>query len=288
MFADFMMNAWIVGTLVAAVAGLMGFFVVLRGSAFPAHAIPNGAFAGAAGANLVGVPIGLGLAGASLVAAVFIAAASRRVRSDVATALVLVTMMASGAAMLSISTQYESSIISLLFGQILGISASRIWPAAALVGGAVLVMAIIYRPLMLSSVAPTLAEARGVRLGLVDTVFLVVLALCTALSVPLVGALLTFSLMIGPPAAARALSSRPLQSLAMSVIFSILTLWASIASSYAANWPIGFFVGIYGAALYVVARLVSTLWPLFRRTQLMRRSSSSTVRDPGVSRCRAA
>ena len=53
MFSGFMTNAWIVATIVAVIAGVVGFFVVLRGDAFPAHAIPNGAFAGAAGAALV-------------------------------------------------------------------------------------------------------------------------------------------------------------------------------------------------------------------------------------------
>ena len=63
MFSGFMVNAWEIGTIVAIVGGVVGFFVVLRGAAFPAHAIPNGAFAGAAGANLVAINplIGLGV-----------------------------------------------------------------------------------------------------------------------------------------------------------------------------------------------------------------------------------
>ena len=69
MFAGFMVNAWVIATIVAVVAGVVGFFVVLRGSAFPAHAIPNGAFAGAAGANLIGLNPLVGLAVFSLLAA---------------------------------------------------------------------------------------------------------------------------------------------------------------------------------------------------------------------------
>lgn len=249
-----MINAWIVGTLVAALAGLVGFFVVLRGSAFAAHALPNSAFAGAAGATLIGVPVTWGIAGASLAAAMAIAGLSRRIRSDVATALALVTMLATGAAMLSVTSQYESSVISLLFGQVLGIGPARIAPAVAVLVASALAMGLIYRPLLMSSVAPTLAQSRGVRIGLVDTIFLIVLASSCALSVALVGALLTFALMIGPPAAARTLASRPLRALAMSILFSVLTLWAAIASSYLADWPVGFFVGTYGALLYVSVR----------------------------------
>jgi len=87
MFAGFMMNTWAVATIVAPVAGIVGFFVVLRGSAFPAHAIPKGAFAGAAGASLLGISTLAGLAAFSLVGALGIGALGRRGRSDVATAL---------------------------------------------------------------------------------------------------------------------------------------------------------------------------------------------------------
>src|SRR5665213_1176610 len=116
-----MMNTWTTATIVAVVGGVVGFFVVLRGSAFPAHAIPNGAFAGAAGANLIGVNPLVGLGAFSLLAALGIGTLGRRSRPDVATALALVLMLALGAAFLSRSTQYEPQIYSLLFGEILGV-----------------------------------------------------------------------------------------------------------------------------------------------------------------------
>jgi zinc/manganese transport system permease protein len=90
---------------------------------------------------------------------------------------------------------------------------------------------------------------------LIETIFLVVLALSTALTVPVVGALLTFSLMIGPPAAARLLSSRPGRAIALSVALALVTVWLSIAGSYTFNLPIGFFVGSIGAVLFLGARL---------------------------------
>jgi zinc/manganese transport system permease protein len=86
MFSSFMTNAWEVGTIVAVVAGVVGFFVVLRGSAFLAHAIPNGAFAGAAGANLIGINPLIGLGVFSLLAALGIGSLSRRGKADVVTA----------------------------------------------------------------------------------------------------------------------------------------------------------------------------------------------------------
>ena len=255
MFASFMTTAWIGGTIVAVLAGAIGFFVVLRGDSFAAHAIPNGAFAGAAGANLVGVDPLVGLVAFAVAAALGIGATSRHVRNDVATALALVSMLALGAAFLTLSSQFEPSVNALLFGEILGVSPSEIVPVAAVGALVALALVALYRPLVYTSVAPTLAETRGVRSRLVESAFLVVLALATALTVPVVGALLAFALMIGPPAAARALARRPGRALALSVALSLATVWISIAGSFESNLPIGFFVGVVGALFYVAARL---------------------------------
>jgi zinc/manganese transport system permease protein len=254
MFSGFMMNAWTSGTIVAVVAGVVGYFVVLRGSAFPAHAIPKGAFAGAAGASLLGISTLLGLAVFSLLGALGIGALGRRGRHDVATALALVMMLALGAAFLSRTTEYEPEIYSLLFGEILGVSSSEILPTAGLGIACIVAVAALYRPLMLSSVVPDIAEARGIRSYRIEMYFLIVVALATAMTVPVVGALLIFSLMIGPPAAARSLTSRPVLAIALSVVIALATVWAAIALSYQYNWPVGFFVGILGAVSYGIGR----------------------------------
>jgi len=254
MFASFMTNAWIVATIVAPVAGVVGFFVVLRGSAFPAHAIPKGAFAGAAGAALLGINTLIGLGVFSLLGALGIGSLGRRGRHDVATALALVMMLALGAAFLSRTTEYEPEIYSLLFGEVLGVNSGQILPVALLGVTCIAAIIVLYRPLMVSSVVPEMAEAKGVRGHLVETGFLVVVALATTMTVPVVGALLIFSLMIGPPAAARSLTSRPGLALGLSVVIALITVWAAIAASYLYNWPVGFFVGAFGALSYGLGR----------------------------------
>ena len=264
MFSGFMVNTWVVATIVAPVAGVVGFFVVLRGSAFPAHAIPKGAFTGAAGAALLGISTLLGLAVFSLLGALGIAALSRRRgRHDVATALTLVMMLALGAAFLSRTSQYEPEIFALLFGQILGVSSTQLLPVAIL--GALCVVAIIglYRPLTLSSAVPDIAEARGVSSYRIEICFLIVVALATAMTVPVVGALLIFSLMLGPPAAARSLTSRPVLAMLWSVVIALITVWVAIAASYQLNWPIGFFVGTLSALSYAIGRG----WAAWRQTR---------------------
>jgi zinc/manganese transport system permease protein len=261
--AGFMMNAWITATIVAVVAGVVGYFVVLRGAAFPAHAIPKGAFAGAAGASLLGINTLIGLAVFSLLGALGIGSMGRRGRRDVVTALALVMMLALGAAFLSRTTEYEPQIYSLLFGEVLGVSTNQILPVLLLGIACVAAVAVIYRPLLLSSIVPEVAEARGVRSHRMDICFLVIVALATAMTVPVVGALLIFSLMIGPPAAARSLTSRPGLAMIASVAIALLTVWIAIAAAYLYNWPVGFFVGALGALSYGIGRG----WAAWRRTR---------------------
>ena len=270
MMSGFMVNTWIVATIVAVVAGAVGFFVVLRGSAFVADALPTGAFAGAAGASLIGVSTLVGLGVFSLLGALGIGWLGRRGRQDVATALTLVTMLGLGSLFLSFSGQYASEVYSLMFGEVLGISVNEVAPVAFLGAVSVAALAVIYRPLLLTSVMPALGESRGIRAARVETLFLVVLALATSMALPVVGALLIFSLMIGPPAAARSFTDTPALAIGLSVVIAIGTVWAAIAASYQTNWPVGFFVGALGAVWYAVGR-AATAW---RRSRQRARAAS--------------
>jgi zinc/manganese transport system permease protein len=254
MFSGFMANTWAVATIVAVVAGVVGFFIVLRGSAFVADAVPQGAFAGAAGASLLGINTLIGLAVASLAGALGIGGLGRRGRRDVATALALVVMLGLGALFLSFSVEYAPEIESLLFGEVLGVSATEIAPIAVLGALSIAAIMVLYRPLLLTSVMPELAEARGVRADRIEMYFLVIVALATSMTLPVVGALLIFSLMIGPPAAARSVTDQPMHAMALSVLIAVGTVWASIAASYDTNWPVGFFVGAIGAGCYGAGR----------------------------------
>ncbi|MGA7704077.1 MAG: metal ABC transporter permease [Solirubrobacteraceae bacterium] len=254
MFSGFMVNAWEVASIVAVVAGVVGFFTVLRGSAFAAHAIPNGSFAGAAGASLIGVSTLLGLGVFALAGALGIGLLGRRARHDVATALALVMMLGLGALFLSFSEEYAPAVYSLLFGEVLGISSDDIAPTAILGLLCILAIATLYRPLMLSSILPDVGEAHGVSRFRMEMLFLTVLALATAMTVPVVGTLLIFSLMIGAPAAARSFTDRPPVAMALSVVFALLIVWIAIAASYETNYPVGFFVGAGSAVSYALGR----------------------------------
>jgi zinc/manganese transport system permease protein len=278
MFSGFMANTWLVATMVAVVAGVVGYFVVLRGAAFVADAVPQGAFAGAAGASLIGINTLVGLAVAALAGALGIGWLGRRGRSDVATALALVVMLGLGALFLSFSVEYAPEIYSLLFGEVLGVSVSEIAPIAVLGGLCVAAVAVLFRPLLLTSVMPELAEARGVRSGRIQVCFLVIVALATSMTLPVVGALLIFSLMIGPPAAARAITDQPIRAMLLSVLIAVGTVWLAVAAAYATNWPIGFFVGAAGAGCYAAGRG----WAAWRRSRIARSAAARDAGDHGL------
>ena len=251
MFTGLMMNTWIAGTVVAVVAGVTGLFAVLRGSTFAAHAIPNGAFTGAAGATLLGLNPFAGLAVFSVAGALGIAGLSRRGRNDVATALTLVMMLGVGALFVSWSTEYAQEAYSLLFGEVFGVSSDEVLPIVVLGAISIAAIVVMFRPLLLSSALPEVAEARGVATRWMELGFLLVMALATSMTVPVVGALLMFSLMIGPAAAARSVTARPGVAMTLAVAIALVTVWTGIVVSYESNWPLGFLVGVMGAGFYL-------------------------------------
>lgn len=254
MFSDFMINTWITASVVAVIAGGVGFFVVLRGSSFLAHALPHGAFAGAAGATLIGVDPILGMGIFAVGGALAVTTLGRRGRSDVVIALSLVVMLGFGALFLSLGSQYSAEVFALLFGQILGVSSAEVLPIVLL--GVLCAVAVVvgFRPLLLASVLPEIAAARGINTYGVSIFFALVVAVATAMSVPVVGALLMFSLMVGPPAAARSFTANPAGAIPLAVGFALVTVWASVAAAYLTNLPVGFFVTLVSAVLYGIGR----------------------------------
>ena len=261
MFSGFMVNTWIAATLVAVIAGVVGFFVVLRGAAFVAHAIPHGAFGGAAGAVLIGVNPIAGLGVFAVGGALGIGWLGRRGRHDVATALALVLMLGLGALFLSFSVEYAAAIYSLLFGEVLGVPSDERRPLAGVGIACIAALAVLYRPLMLTSIAPDVAEARGVGAQRIETGFLLVVALAATMTVPVVGVLLMFSLMIGPAATAGSLTRSPRNAIALSVLLALATVWLGVAVAYLTYLPVGVFVGTLGALSYGGARI----WTARRR-----------------------
>ncbi len=255
MFTGFMTNTWIVATLVAIAAGMVGFFVVLRRAAFAAHVLPLGAFPGAAAASLLGVSELAGIVVFSGLGVLGISQLQRWDRREVATALWLAVALALGTLFLSMTSEYAQGVYALLFGEVLGVSSRDLGAVAVLSAITIAMTALLFRPLLLDSLSPELAEAAGAASRSLELAFLAVLALATAMALPVVGALMVFSLMVGPASAARLLTDRPRLALALTIMLSLATVWGSIALSYLSDWPVGFFVGALAGLAYAAGRL---------------------------------
>ncbi|MDA8044577.1 MAG: metal ABC transporter permease [Actinomycetota bacterium] len=266
MFTALMTNTWLAASAVAVVAGVTGFFAVGRGSSFAAHALPNGAFAGAAGATLVGASTLLGVGVFSVAGALAIGALGRRGRHDVATALTVVVMLAAGSLFITLKTAYAPEVYALLFGQLFGVSSAAVTVTLILGGVSLIALALLYRPLLWSSAVPDVAATRSMRPAVTETAFLVVMALVTTMAVPVVGALLIFSLLVSPAAAARCLTDRPGVAVGLGTVFAVAIVWVAIAVSFVTALPVGFLVGSGGALLYAA---------LYAATRLAGRAGAS-------------
>jgi zinc/manganese transport system permease protein len=256
MLSPFMLNSWIAGSCIALAAGLIGFFVVLRGESFASHALPLGTFPGAAAATLAGINPYYGLLSFALCGAILINQLGRRQRSDVATALALITLLGLGTLCLSLSNAYAASVYALLFGDILGVSQPETLITAAISLATIIATLTLFRPLLLTSISPDLAATTRLKPARIEFLFLTLLALTTATALPITGALLVFSLLTGPAAAARALTTTPLAAAATTAALALATIWTAIALAYTTNDPIGFFVGAISALWYGLGRVI--------------------------------
>ncbi len=252
----YVQNALAAGLLVALLSASVGYFVVLRGAAFATHALAQIGFAGAAGAVLLGVnPLG-GLIAFAVIGALGLGTASARSRtSDVVTALVLVAALGTGALFLALAHSYAGNVYALLFGTILGVSRSDVLAVAIATGAIVLTLAILARPLLFATTARETAQTRGVPVVRLDIAFLVLVGLAAAVTVPIVGTLLIYSLAIGPAAAATRLCARPAATVALAFFFAALAVVVGIALAYVTDWPVGFFIAVTTALEYLVARI---------------------------------
>lgn len=241
----FMVNAYRAGTIVAILAGVVGWFVVLRRQTFASHTIAVVGFPGAAGAVLAGWSASLGYYAAAVVAAVVIGALRRRGREPDAddpavTGTVQAVALATGFALVTRYGGLLGSTSGLLFGSFLGITATQVGGlaiGAALTLGALAAMA---RPLLFASVDADVAAARGVPVRALSIAFLVVLGVAAAAVSQVTGSLLVFALLVLPAATAQAISSRPGRSLVMAVALALLTVWVALLVAYYSTLPIGF------------------------------------------------
>jgi zinc/manganese transport system permease protein len=258
----FMVNALQAGTIVAVMAGAVGWFMVLRRQTFAGHTLSVIAFPGAAGATLAGLPLAFGYFGACAAAALILAAVSRPAPSAHASESAAIgTVQAFGLGLgflfVSLYSGQLANLESLLFGTFLGITTGQVqtllWIALAALG----VLAVIARPLLFASVDSAVARAAGVPTRALGLLFLLLLGLAVAATAQITGALLVFALLVGPAATAQQITARPGPGLALSVALALAITWLGLTIAYFSPYPVGFWVTSISFGLYVAVRLMA-------------------------------
>jgi zinc/manganese transport system permease protein len=253
----FMLNAFRAGTVVALLAGPVGWFMVLRRQSFAGHTLAVVGFPGAAAAVWLGVGVTVGYLGFCVLAALVLAAVPVRGHGDGAHSAAVGTVqalaLAAGMVFVALYKGFLNGTSALLFGSFLGVTAGQVATLAVVAGAALVVLAAVGRPLLYASVDADVARAGGVPTRALGAVFLLLLALTAAEVGQVTGALLVFALLVLPPATARLLTARPARGLAVSVLLAVVTVWAALVVAYYSPYPLGFWLTTIGFGGYVLA-----------------------------------
>ena len=257
----FMVNALEAGTIVAVMAGVTGWFMVLRRQTFAGHTLSVIAFPGAAAASLAGLPLAVGYFGFCSLGALALAgiAGTRRSLSAESAAIGSLQALALALGFLFVSLYHGvlNGLDSLLFGTFLGITSGQVQVLLVVAAVAVALVAVAARPLLYASVDPDVARAAGVRVRLLGLAFLLVLGLSVAETSQITGALLVFALLVTPAATAQRLTTRPLFGVVLSVALALLVTWLGLALAYFSIYPVGFYITSLSFAVYVLARVLA-------------------------------
>jgi zinc/manganese transport system permease protein len=251
---QFVMNAFMAGTLIAIVAAIVGYFVVLRAQAFAAHALSHVGFAGATLSALLGISALIGMTGFTVAAALGMGALGKRIRGrDVEIGMILSFSLGLGVLFLRLYTSSASEAVGVLFGSILSVTQSDIILTLILGLGTLLTLAVIFRPLLFSSIDPEVAEARGVPIKAISIIFMLLLAVTVAESIQVVGVLLVFALIVAPAAAAQHLTRKPFSAIAISVVLGVAFTWLGLFLALVTNYPVSFYIAVLAAFTYFMA-----------------------------------
>jgi zinc/manganese transport system permease protein len=263
------LNAFRAGTVVAVLGAVVGWFMVLRRQSFAGHTLAVVGFPGAAGATLIGVASAYGYFGFCLAAALVIAALPRgrdasRSEESAVTGTVQAFALACGYLFIALYKGFLGGVNALLFGNFLGITSEQVAILLLVALVALVVLAVVGRPLLYASIDPEVAEARGLPVRALSTAFLVLLGAAVAEASQITGTLLVFALLVMPAATAQLVTARPVLSMALTVLIGTAATWLGLGIAYFSPYPIGFCVTTVAFAGYVLAQVARVGVPRLR------------------------
>lgn len=250
---DFMQHAFIAGTLIAIMCGTIGVFVIARNLSFIAHTFSHIGFAGASFAVYTGIDPLAGLLLFTLLSAFGIGQLGVRIfRRDASVSVVLSFFLGIGILFLSLSNAQSGFLQTILFGSVVGIDMRDVWLIIALTVLVIFVMAASYRWLKFDSFDQTGAQAAGLPIRWISIGFLLLMSIAVSVTVQIVGALLVFSLMTVPAAAARFYTQSIFGMILLSSLLAVAGVWVGLVLGYYTNAPVSFFITSFESAVYFI------------------------------------
>jgi zinc/manganese transport system permease protein len=251
---DFMQHAFLAGTIVSILCGAIGVYVIARSSSFLAHTFSHIGFSGSAFAVYMGFSPLNGFLLFTIASALAIGQMGVKVfRREVSISVVLSVFLGLGLLFLTLSTKNANSMTALLFGNVLGISVTDVWQISCLSVLVLFLLTLGYKMLNFDSFDPVGAEAAGLPIRLISICFLISLAIATSEASQMVGALLVFTLMTTPAAAARNLTHSIGNMILISVFIALLGMWIGLVVGYYTNLPISFLITAVEGLVYFVS-----------------------------------
>ncbi|WP_295730755.1 metal ABC transporter permease [uncultured Limosilactobacillus sp.] len=257
---DFMRYAFIASTFIAITSGVMGVFIVARKMSFLTHTLSEIGFAGGSFAVFAGWPLLNGMLLFTLLSSILVGQLSTDSnRRESVTTAVSGLCFGMGILFLSLSNKMSNSATSILFGSIVGISSHEVTQLIILSILVVIMIGMIFKPLKFDSFDHIGASAAGIKINLVSTIFLLLLAISVSVAAQIVGSLLIFILLTLPAASAQYFTHRIDCIIILSTMFCLVGTYLGLVSAYITNWPVSFFVASFEVGIYFLALLFHKL-----------------------------
>jgi zinc/manganese transport system permease protein len=249
---EFMRHALLAGTMAAILAGVVGYYVIIRHLSFAAHALGHIGFAGASGGLLLGISPMTGQLWLTLIAALGMGAFGDRIsKNDMVIGIILSFCLGLGTLFLHFYGGYAGQAMTILFGNLLAVSVDDLYLMTGLTIFSLGMISFISKKLLFASLEPELAEAKGISLFWISIIFILILATAVTLASQVVGIILVFALIVGPPAIAIQWTERFWTGMSLSILLSVAIVWIGIWLSYVSDWPISFWMTAIVFMMYV-------------------------------------
>lgn len=258
--APFMTNAFLAGICIALAAGIMGYFTIARHCTFAAHALAHIGLPGATGAVLLGLPVSAGLGVFALGGALVIGALGKKAsQREIATGTVLAFATGMGLFFARLSSSASQQMQSILFGSILTITTKQVVGFAVFDVLLLAILAVIYRPLLFSSLDEQVAQAKGVPISLMNICFMAIMAGVVTIAVPAVGTLLVFALVITPAATANVITRSPFSAMVVATMICLISIWGGLVVSAMFPAPPSFIIVTISTVFWAITKVIESV-----------------------------